>query len=207
MSHLADAPACLCTLYSSRSQRGGTLIAEEVVDLDDHRKRIGFINYYRPEECGRCGNERLHGHGLRHRELKLGADWSITEQIRRFICAQCGAIWQVLPAVIARHLHRTWDTVQAVGLKAGALAGSLKGSAPTVPARTTKRWLARLALTAWMLAQALGATGVSEGAEAGSSARAVYVDALAASGAVAADHKLAQVAEWIHRVAPGVRLM
>jgi hypothetical protein len=177
-----------------------------VSDLDDHRKWMRFINYYRPEQCGGCQSEHLHGHGLRDRELRMG-DWSVTEQIRRYLCADCGGVWQVLPAVIARHLHRTWDTVQAVGTGAGALTGSLRGRKPAVPSRTARRWLARLALTAWMLAQALGATGVAEGAEAAAGTRAAYVDAQAASGAVAPDHKLAQVAEWIHRTAPGIRLM
>lgn len=206
MSRSASVPGCLSTPYSSKSHRGGTVIAEDVLDLDDHRKWLGFINYYRPERCGSCQGEHLHGHGLRDRELRMG-DWSVTEQIRRYLCADCGGVWQVLPAVITRHLHRTWDTVQKVGTVAGALTGSRRGQRSTVPPRTTRRWLARLALTAWMLAQALGATGVAEGAEAAAGPRAAYVEALAACGAVAPDHKLAQVAEWIHRVAPGVRLM
>ncbi len=208
MNRPARVPVCLSTPYSSKpGQRGGTQIAEEVLDLETHRRWMGFINYYRPEQCGSCGSERLHGHGCRSRELKMGDDWVITEDVRRFQCAGCGGIWQILPAVIARYLHRTWDVVQSAAERACALTKASKGHARTLPRRTIARWLWRLALSALVVAQALAVTNVATAVEAAADTRGAFVDALTASGAVSAEHKLAHVAEWIHRVVPGVRLM
>jgi hypothetical protein len=61
--------------------------------------------------------------------------------IVRYICADanCRATWRVLPAFVARHLWRHWETVERT--IAGAKQRS--GDAP-VPARTRRRWNARL---------------------------------------------------------------
>jgi heme A synthase len=111
----------------------------------------------------------------------------------------------VLPAVIARYLHRTWEVVQSVAVRAGAMAKPSPGVGHKVPRRTIARWLGRLSLSAWMIVQLFATAGITVAPEA--STRTELVDALAASGAVRPGQKLAQVAEWIHRVAAGVRLM
>ena len=59
--------ACLCRPYPS-SQKGGTLIAEDVHDLATHELRLADPESYRPSGCPRCG-AALHIHDLRPRVL------------------------------------------------------------------------------------------------------------------------------------------
>ncbi len=201
--------ACLTAPYSSKpSQRGGTLIAEDVRDLEDHRHWVGLVDAYRPDRCASCLCPTLHGHGLRSRLLRMGV-WSIEEEIRRFRCQGCGGIWQVLPAVIARWLHRTWGVVQSAAQAAGAIAGSGgEPREPAVPRRTVRRWVARLGLMACVLVQVLSSSVETSlpAVETGAT-RGELVEALVAADSVGAANKLADVAGWIHRVVPGVRLM
>ena len=49
--------ACLSRPYPS-SQKGGTLIAEDVGDLLTHRRRLAAPDGYRPEHCLGCGQDR-----------------------------------------------------------------------------------------------------------------------------------------------------
>ncbi len=201
-------PACLTTAYTSKpGQRGGTLIAEDVCSLDDHRHWVALVDAYRPERCASCLYETLHGHGRRSRLLRMG-DWSIEEEIRRFQCKGCGGIWQILPAVIARRLHRAWGVVQSAAEGAGAIAETEGPQETTVPRRTIRRWVARLALSACVLVQAL-ALSVEDSAAAveTGATRGELVDALAAAGSVVDARKLADVAGWLHRIVPGVRLV
>jgi hypothetical protein len=54
---LSPAPqpeACLDRTYPS-SQKGGTLIVEEVRDLEAHEGRLEDPDGYRPARCPRCG--------------------------------------------------------------------------------------------------------------------------------------------------------
>ena len=54
------APVCLTTPYCAKpEQKGGTLIAEEVRGIDEHR-RLLETDGYRPEGCPRC-DRFLHG--------------------------------------------------------------------------------------------------------------------------------------------------
>ena len=130
-------------------------------------------------------------------------DRVLVEAIRRYQCAEedCEAVWRILPAVIARHLHRTWETVQAAT------------SEPTrVSATTVRRWLGRLQLVATQLTQLL-ATTAEEAVLAITDrlsiacTRAELVLALARGAVLSRSRRLQQLAAWVHRLQPGVRLM
>jgi hypothetical protein len=199
------AEACLCRRYSS-SQKGGTLIAEDVHDLATHERRLEAPDAYRPSACPRCG-AALHVHDLRPRVLRGEA--SVATEVVRFRCAdreRCGAAWQVLPAFLARCLWGSWSRV----------GQTLEANVPSsVPARTRRRWRARLASPArWLVAVLSTAT---DGIWAGI-ARAVGLDARridlvqgyaerTAAVAVSWATMLAELSAALHRLSPGVRLM
>lgn len=204
-SHLLPpAPeSCLDRSYSS-SQKGGTLIAEDVLDLDTHTRRLRSPGSYRPAKCRRCGS-RIHIHDLRPRLLL--ADVATATEIVRFRCAErlrCGAVWQVLPAFLARHLWRRWTVVdQALGQRP---------EHSEVPPRTRRRWRARLDSAARVLVAAL--TTAIDSAEC-SVAIAVGLDATRRD---LLDHyralappvpgaSIAMLAAAVHRLSPGLRLM
>ena len=70
--------------------------------------------------------------------------------VARYVCArpECGAIWQVLPALVARHLWRAWSTVEGATFEdADPMA------AADVPERTRARWWERLCSSARLLVQ------------------------------------------------------
>lgn len=203
-------PDYLNTPYTAKpSQRGGTLIAEDVWDLEEHRRKVAIPDGYRPDGCPRCRGF-MHGHGCRTRTLRDQPE-SAAEEIRRYLCSLCQAVWQVVPAFLARYLHRTWGAVQSRLVAAGALERT--GAEWRVAAKptTTRRWLARLIASASVLTQAL----VESGEEAAwviqqlgiSCSRRELVEGLAGAGLVDEQHKLGQLASWVHRVVPGVRVM
>jgi len=64
-----ESEACLFRLRSS-TQKGGTLIAEDVTDHAAHERRICDPDGYRPAFCPRCGERRLHVHDYRERVLR-----------------------------------------------------------------------------------------------------------------------------------------
>jgi len=199
------AEACLCRSYPS-SQKGGTLIAEDVHDLATHERRLEAPDAYRPSACPRCG-AALHVHDLRPRVLRGEA--SVATEVVRFRCAdreRCGAAWQVLPAFLARCLWGSWSRV----------GQTLEANVPSsVPARTRRRWRARLASPArWLVAVLSTAT---DGIWAGI-ARAVGLDARridlvggyaerTAAVVVSWATMLAELSAALHRLSPGVRLM
>jgi hypothetical protein len=122
----------------------------------------------------------------------------IVVQILVFACAACSATWRVLPAFLARHLWRSWATIER------ALAGKpATGSAGRVPERTVQRWRARLAQSARLPSQVLVVAGgrLRELAE--------RVGLLASRDELVAAYGcgLAALAALLHRLAPGVRLM
>ena len=105
-----ESEACLFRLRSS-SQKGGTLIAEEVTDHATHERRICDPDGYRLPFCPRCGKGPLHVHDYRERVLRAELRKPVA-LIVRLICVSCEAIWQILPLFIARHLWRTWNVVR-----------------------------------------------------------------------------------------------
>ena len=210
MPHPAP-PACLTKPYSAKpSQKGGTLIAEGVVTLDDHRRRLLVPDDYRPERCGHCGACRLHAHDFRERVF-LNDSETPCRRIRRYLCSGCRAVWQVLPALLARHLHRRWEVVQSAAVAAEELASTGTERRVQVPDRTTRRWRARLRAAAVLLSQLFATAGqeVAEvlGRVGVDCCRAELIDALVAADLVEPSQKLGQLAAWIHRLVPGIRLM
>jgi len=210
MTHPA-APACLNRPYTSNpSRKGGTVIAEDVDDLEEHRRRLCDPDAYRPPSCFHCGSVRLHAHDFRDRKLVGAGDaW---ERIRRYLCASCRGVWQILPAVICRHLHRTWDVVQSAAVAEGVIeAEAGTPSPPKIPRSTVHRWTGRLLAGALVLTQALAGAGAAVSEAIGrvgmDSTRGELVDGLTASGVLQGPRKLEGLAGWIHRVVPGVRLM
>ncbi len=205
---LPAAPVCLTTPYSAKTQKGGTLIAEEVHGIDEHR-RLLESGGYRPEGCLLCGRF-LHVLDQRPRKLRDQPD-SPEELICRYRCRPCRAVWQVLPGFIARYLHRTWAAVQSAVVAAGALERTGSERRVTRKPSTLRRWLGRLASSALVLTQAL--VGAGEAVQAALEqlgawcTRGELVEALAGGGLVDKQLKLEHLACWIHRLVPGLRLM
>lgn len=197
------AEACLCRPYPS-SQKGGTLIAEDVTSLQQHARRLASAGY-RPAACPRC-KAPLHIHDYRPR-LLLGHPAEITTTVR-FRCAdreQCGAVWHVLPGFVARHLWRHWETVEET------IQAEPSGQSP-VPAATRARWRTRLEASALVLVQILAtAVGALAQALARQTPRlAIRQRLLGIHGQLtgaAVGKRLGSLAALIHRHAPGVRVM
>jgi hypothetical protein len=197
-------PVCLLRTYKSRGVKGGTIIAEGVLDLKTHRSLLPDPEGYRPSSCWCCGRKRPHAHCFRERVLRPPSpdEPPVIETIRLYFCPGCGAVFTVLPAVIARHLWRLWKTVEDVS--------STRSHAPPT---TMARWFSRLSSSAARLVQALLAVGshllerqlVSLLRKVRT--RLDLIEAVVASSSVSADHRFAGLAGWIHRVERGLRLM
>ncbi len=126
------------------------------------------------------------------------------EDVRLYRCPEksCGAVFMVLPAVIARQLWRLWETVEEVS----------SGTA-SAPRSTARRWFGRLRADAGQLLQIL----LSVGKELLGTAlfsllprirtRGMLIELLGSSGLADPHQAFAQVAAWIHRIQPGLRLM
>jgi len=200
---LSPAPEeCLDRAYVS-SQKGGTLIAEDVQDLETHERRLETPDAYRPAGCLRC-RTNVHIHDLRPRLLL--ADPAVSTEVIRFRCAdreRCGATWQILPAFLARHLRHSWSVVER------AIERPQRSA---VPDRTRRRWQSRLSTAARLLVALLTTTtdellcGVAAtiGLDACRSdlVRCYTEQTLRTEGQC-----FAELAGLLHRLSPGVRLM
>lgn len=186
-----EAP-CLFRPYSSR-QKGGTLIAEDVVDLATHLARVCSPDGYRPERCPTCGNPVMHVHDYRERQCQLPEAPPVIPIVRH-CCADpdCGARWQTLPRFLARHLHFNWPRVEDA-----CKAGVSKRESRLPSAKTVRRWLGRLASSATRLVRLL-----ADGGRAVSAPVRTRHELVAALGV-----NFATVAAWLHALMPGVRLM
>lgn len=202
---------CLCRRYPS-SQKGGTLIVEEVVTLERHEQMLRSGGYRPPEGCPKCVGE-LHVHDYRTRVLLADPAGIVT--VVRFLCPSCRATWQMLPAFVARHLWRSWPTVEeAVETRSPALQPP-QSAPPTkaqVPASTQRRWFRRLAASAALLVVAIStaerpALTTVAGVVGLDGTRGSLVHEHTRMAAVPAGQRLTQVAALVHRLAPGVRLM
>jgi hypothetical protein len=195
------ADPCLTRPYSARpNQKGGTRIAEAVLDLATHLLMLLSPWKYCPEAC-RCGCTRLHVHGLRERhprQLAVDGEPVPVVRILVFLCAACGATWRVLPAFLARCLWRTWDVVERE-----VLAQHRANECPPVPKRTVQRWRARLAQSARFPVQVL----VVAGRALRRLAERVGLEPTRAELLLASGGSLTALSVLLHRLAPGVRLM
>jgi hypothetical protein len=196
------AEECLTLSYASRGPRGGSLIAESVVDVAEHERRMQTPDSYRPSEC-RCGCRKLHIHGRRERKMVGSVAVSSPVQVLVFLCVACRATWRVLPAFLARCLWRAWKVVERV------IQGTQRPHEPHVPDRTVRRWRARLHQTARLPAQVLATSGsilLREVAQAvgldGNRQTLAMAYATSSGGSL-----LAPLAALLHRLCPGVRLM
>jgi hypothetical protein len=124
--------------------------------------------------------------------------------IRLYFCASktCGAVFTVLPAIIARHLWRQWKTVEEV------TSGKLDA-----PRATARRWLSRLKTDTSQLVQVITAkagTNISGNLLrllSKVTTRASFLEAMKPSGLLNLSHFFALLTSWIHRLMPGIRLM
>ena len=203
--------ACLVRLRPS-SQKGGTIIAEDVTDRATHDRRICDPDGYRPAFCPKCGDRTLHVHDYRDRVLRAEPGAPVARVVRHE-CVGCDAIWQILPAFIARHLWRTWSVVERTLSGAEPPPPTLETRRwPRVPERTRRRWRARWLRPARFLVQILASCGEAVWAAlAGMLGPAATCADLVAAYAVArttpAGQLFAAVAALGYRLQPKVRLM
>ena len=195
-----------CLLFSHLSSpKGGTLIAEGVTAVQEHRRRLCDPDGYRPQGCSRCGHGKLHVHDYRTRGRRDAEGEPLP--VVRYLCPCCKATYQVLPQFVARHLWSSWPTVEEQ-----TLAERLPPSAKPVPERTRRRWLARLLCTALLLVQVLAQSG-SQALEGLAqqvglwATRAELVTAYQQSCKPPPSRVLSGLAALLHRLCPCVRLM
>ncbi len=199
-------PAAACLLRPRPStQKGGTLIHEDVKDREAHCRRLCDPDGYRPHECPTCCHDVMHVHQYRERVQRGDLDPVIT--IAVYLCAGCGATWRILPLFLARHLWRTWCVVEAATL---ALVTS--PALPPVPARTVRRWAERLRSSARKLVQLLATSGnmlleAAVHAVGVDAARGELVASYTATVRPVPRHPLADLAALVHRLGPGLRLV
>jgi hypothetical protein len=197
-------PACLGRLYPS-TQKGGTLIAEDVTDRETHERRRSDPDGYRPVACPKCSHQGLHIHDYRERVLRGEAQRQVIVVVR-YWCPGCTAIWQTVPLFLARCLWRSWPVVETA-----TLGPPPSPSEPAVPERTVRRWLGRLAAAALLVTQVLATSGEPTLAAVASSVgfegtRRELVLALTDAGQVRTGERLSSLAALLHRLAPGLRL-
>jgi len=206
-----DVEACLIRLRPS-SQKGGTIIAEDVTDQATHERRICDPGGYRPPFCPNCGATTLHIHDYRRRILRAEPDEPVA-RIVRHECVRCEAIWQTLPAFIARHLWRSWRVVeQALRVSEPSAASATTPRMPPVPDRTLRRWRARWLRPAQFLVQVLATCGEAAwaalaGVLTPDATCADLVATYAGARPTPAGQLLAAVAGLVYRLQPKVRLV
>jgi hypothetical protein len=199
-----------CLIHSRVSRyKGGTLIAEDVLDLATHARRIVDPDGYRPAQCPRCGGRVLHVHDYPRRKPRGEPGMPPEITLVRHLCADpaCEATWRILPAFLARHLWRVWPTVERT---TGEVSPPL--STAPIPKQTERRWRARLASSAKQLVLLLATSGgallEAIAKRVGLvSARLTLVDVHAQMTAAPEDQRLADLAALVHRLERGLRLM
>lgn len=197
--------ACLVRLRSP-TQKGGTIIAEEVTDQATHERCLCNPHDYWPPFCPRCRGRRWHVHEYRERVLRAELGQPVIT-IVRLICVACEAIWQILPLFLARHLWRTWEVVRRVLLPDCKTSPASKGLPwPKVPPRTVRRWRQRWLRPALALAQILATSGWAALAMR-LPVTATCANLVAEFAAGQVGDPLAGLAALIYRLQPKVRLM
>jgi len=200
---------CLVRLRSS-SQKGGTIIAEDVTDLATHERRLCDPDGYRPAFCPRCRDTTLHIHDYRDRVLRGEPGLPVATTVR-LECVGCDAIWQILPAFIARHLWRTWRVVEHTLTGVATPVAPLERW-PPIPERTVRRWRARWLRPAQFLAQVMAVCGeaawvVLAEMLAPEATCSDLVEAYVGAQGAPGGQLFAAVAALVYRLQPKVRLM
>ena len=201
MKPAAMAPTCLDHAYPL-IQRGRTLIAAEVCSLVEHRRRLSDPDGYRPRDCPFCGHGRLHVHDYRTRVLRADLELPMM-RIVRYRCVACRGTFRVLPVFLARHLWRSYST-----LEQETIAEHPSKNRPVVPYRTAHRWRSRLACQLGDIYGAL--VGDKEVAVLGLSKdmrRMELVVANAERKALTGASRLYELAALVHQMVPGLRLL
>ena len=67
--------------------KAGTLVADDVHDLDAHQRRICDPNGYRPDRCPRCGHDVLHVHCYPEQHPRAEPGISLVAQVAQYMCA------------------------------------------------------------------------------------------------------------------------
>lgn len=201
-------PIVLTRPYKSRHIKGGTFIAEDVLDLKTHQERLLDPDGYRNvlPACPNCDHRHFHAHCFRERLLRPATPGTkvVRTTIRLYRCAHdgCGAVITVLPAIIARCLWRLWQTVEDV-----------MGGEATAPKSTWRRWRDRLRCSASTLVELVLALAQDLLPDARRKSlevvdtRQAFVHAFRSAGRVDRHPVFASLAAWIHRLSPGIRLM
>jgi hypothetical protein len=174
---------------------GGTVIADEIVTLDEHAAALANPDLIRPRQCAACQRSVLHVHERRTRKLDgLGSE---SIEILIFRCAGCRVVWRVLPAFLARFLWRAWARV-GEGLDTARERCS-------TPARTRRRHRGRVRGRATMLVTVLALLGPARPEPvARLDHEATRRSVIEAFGGLAL---LAKLAALVDHLVPGVRVM
>jgi len=151
---LLEMTRCLRKAVPSK-QKGGTVVAEQIVDEEAHARALENPDLVRPAECPHCHRSRPQVHDRRPRVLRGTHGTRKVIQILRFRCGACRAVIRVLPAFVCRFLHRTWATV-AAALR-DAEKGSQRAGQP-LSHTTVSRWRARFNARDQVLTVLLGAS-------------------------------------------------
>lgn len=202
---------CL-TQSRKRKYKGGTLIADGVWTLEEHRRRVADADAYRPEQCGACEGATLHVHDRPERHPR-GLAMVAVVTLLRFICAnpECRATWRLVPAFLARHLWWGWEPIaRATQPAVTPEPAQQQGVEP--PKRTRQRWTARLVSWARQLVVLLASRGThavqAVAARVGPGAdRMSLVRAHALAFGVPVVWQLASLAVLVDRLERGIRLM
>jgi hypothetical protein len=191
--------------------------------MAEHARRLCDPDLYRPEECARCGHDRLHVHDRVERRPLGCPELAAVLQVLVFRCVGCRASWRILPRFLARHLWYAWRAVEsvvqsppaaeAIASKPPAATEPIASGPPTEPAsqRTVGRWRGRLA----SCGQRLRALLVVAGGVLGELAvvveqrctRVQVLDAFTGVVLPAVGERLSTCVAVIHRLERGVRLM
>jgi hypothetical protein len=198
--------ACLETSRVSRYW-GGTLIAEDVVDVEEHRRRMADPDRYRPVPCPRCGGVHVHVHGRALRRPRGDPSLPRVIEVLQFLCVECRATWRVLPRFLARHLWHPWRVVEA-----STLEGGKETSGPPISEGTKARWASRLGSAARKLVVVLAASGAAMleqmARQVGlNGQRRELVETMARSMGLGHGERLSVVGAVLHRLERGLRLM
>jgi hypothetical protein len=209
-------PSAETCLDASRVSRfkGGTVIAEDVRDLAEHRRRMSDADSYRPSTCLRCGHDRLHVHCRPERHPRREPSLPAVVEVLQFRCGgpSCDATWRVLPLFLARHLWHPWKAIERTVRPSAELGPSTAPAAPAVPKTTARRWLGRMASSGRMLCAllsisggvALAAVAMTVGLD---GTRGEVADAFQAKARGVPGERLSRLAAVLHRLERGIRLM